>query len=118
MLNETEHYVNHIFYSVLRHRKVPHMCAYTHTQKKSYSQSLMFSRLETVSSLSSSLFCLFLCASDSLLDIAFVSYLYSQLCTFLHRASPRQEQSFSKRSIRPLPLTKPAPSNTGTRKGK
>lgn len=39
----------------------------------------------------------------TLLATAFVSYLYSHLCTFLHRAPPRQECS-SWRPIRLLPL--------------
>lgn len=120
MLKGTEHYVNHIFYNVLRHIAVPHMCTYAHTHKKTTFPKLDVLQTWNCVALhsSSGLFCFFLCASSSHLDTAFVSYLYSHLCTFLHRASPRQECSSSRRSIRPLSLTKSAPSNTGTRKDK
>lgn len=52
------------------------------------------------------LLCLFLCARDSLLDTAFVSYLHSHLCACFHRRSPRQEGS-SSRSVRLGPLNTP-----------
>lgn len=131
MLQGTQHYVNHISDKGLMHITAPHMCAYTYTRthggkkyikkKKNHTPKAWYSpvlKLCLFMFSSSGLFWLFLCASNSPVDDTFVSYLYSHLCTFLHRTSPRQECSSWRESIRLLPLTKPASSNTGTRKDK